>query len=185
MFRVLSWSVFAAMLACCAFGARWAHREAFRPGGWLAGPLRLQGILYSGKPMRLGRDSPSVVIDLRGLRVDREPRPVLFCHDNETVVGHTAWLASTGNELLGELILSGTGPVATDCVRAALRGYPWQVSLGLDVVRDQSLKEDESVSVNGSLVKGPARVIWESILDEVSLVPIPADTGSEVRIAES
>jgi hypothetical protein len=80
-----------------------------------------------------------VVVDLAGVRVPSQHRPVLRQHDHNRIVGHDRGREVTdeGIEVAG--VLSGTGPHVDEVRHLAGNGFRWQLSIGADPVRTEEL----------------------------------------------
>jgi hypothetical protein len=81
------------------------------------------GNAYTGQPMRPEGWYRPVVVDLAGVRVPSQHRPVLRQHDHNRIVGHTEGVTVTdeGIEIAG--VLSGTGPHVDEVRHLAGNGF--------------------------------------------------------------
>jgi phage major head subunit gpT-like protein len=83
----------------------------------------------------------------------------------------------------GEMIGGNTN--AEKVIALAERGFQWQASIGADVVQSEKLPSGETVTVNGRSITGPARIIRQSRLREVSVVTLGADDNTSASLAAS
>lgn len=140
--------------------------------------------------MDVGFGLPTVV-DLKGMGVGPNPISILRQHDSNRVVGHSDRVTTDDRSLTVEGRVSGTGPHVDEILKTAdpkrdpKDRFPWQVSIGAKVIRAAFLDEQEEVDVNGRKIVGPAIIVRESLLTEVSFVPIGADTSTSASIAAS
>lgn len=143
-------------------------------------------IAYTGGPMRVGFGWP-VVVDLAGMRVPGQRRPILRDHDAGRIVGHTEEIAVTegGQRLKVSGIISGVGADSQEVVGLAGNGFPWQASIGASVERMEFVDRGEKVTVNGRSVTGPVYVARATTLGEVSFVAMGADANTSATVAAS
>jgi hypothetical protein len=115
---------------------------------------RFRMLAYTGASMVIpGYDFP-VVIDLAGLEVPSQARPVLRQHDPARIIGHTETVL-VGSEVTVSGVVSGAGEDAQEVIRAADNGFPWQVSVGADPIEVESVGRGVRVTVNGREFEGP------------------------------
>ena len=60
--------------------------------------------------------------------------------------------------------------------RSGKRGFPWQASIGADILEAEFIPNGSQIQVNGRTFDGPLYVIRQSILKEISFVDTGADT---------
>lgn len=141
-------------------------------------------VAYTGAAMRLGIFPAPVVVDLAGLQIPSQQRPVLRSHDPEKVVGHTDTIEKLEQRLKVSGIVSGAGSQAADeVVNLARNGFPWQASVGASTQRMEFVEKGTSVKVNGRRFDGPVYVARQTTLGEISFVPLGADPGTHARVA--
>ena len=140
---------------------------------------------YTGVAMRVGGWEYPVAVDLAGLKVSEKPRPIFINHDAEKIAGHTTAVSNDGSQLYVSGVISGTEDMAGLVVDPADNGFPWQASIGATVERAFFVPEERSVEVNGRVLQGPMYVASESVLSEVSFVPLGADDNTTATIAAS
>lgn len=144
---------------------------------------RLRMVAYTGGPMHLwGWDFP-VIVDLAGLKLAAEPLPILKDHSVRDVVGHTSKVDIGRSTLELSGVISGTGPAAREVRDSAANQFPWRASIGAAAKRVEELAAGASATVNGLEAEGPAYIVRESVLREVSVVAIDADGDTQVEVA--
>ena len=133
--------------------------------------------------MRPGGWFGKVIIDLAGVKVPSQNRPVLRQHDHEQLLGHTTSVEVTkrGIEVAG--VFSGQKHHVAKVVVPARNSFAWQLSVGANPVRTEFLEAGEEAEVNGRTVSGPLTISRETDLGEVSFVPLGADGDTHVSIA--
>lgn len=153
-------------------------------GGGAPKVRKFKMVAYTGGPMRVGFGWP-VVVDLAGMTVPAQRRPILRDHDAGRIVGHTEAIEVTGGgrRLNVAGLLSGVGEDAAEVAALADRGFPWQASIGASVERLEYVDRGSSVTVNGRSVAGPVYVARATTLGEVSFVPLGADAGTSATVA--
>ncbi|QDU14871.1 hypothetical protein CA11_26830 [Gimesia maris] len=137
---------------------------------------------YTGGPMRLAGFRLPVVVDLAGLQITKQNQPILKDHDSSQIVGHSTEIEKINGELHVAGLVSGSGEAADEIRTTAKNGFPWQASIGAGVLRLESVREGESVTVNGQTFQGPIYVARESVLREVSFVAMGADSKTSAHV---
>jgi hypothetical protein len=151
-----------------------------------AAPPKISMNVYNGGPIRPRVNPPlkyPVVVDLAGLEVPADQRPILKDHNPQQHVGHTTAFLNDGTKLDAEGVASGTGPAAREVVASAKNGFKWQVSFGLAFGEPDLLPAGQTQKINGQLVAGPVYVVRSSRVREVSLLTLGADDTTSARIA--
>jgi len=144
---------------------------------------RFSMVAYTGGPMRLGGWKYPVVVDLAGLAIPSQQRPIRFGHEVSAGVGHTDRIEVVEGQLLAGGVISRGTPAATEIVVAAHNGFPWQASIGASVEQFEFVHEDQTALVNGQEMKGPLNIIRKSTLGEISFVDLGADDHTSARVA--
>jgi hypothetical protein len=124
-----------------------------------------------------------VIIDLEGVRVPSQHRPVLRQHDHTKIVGHTesVQVSKDGIDIAGPF--SGVGPDRDEVVKLAANGFKWQLSVGANPIRREFLEHGETTTVNGREVTGPLVISRETELGEISFVPLGADGDTSAVVS--
>ena len=144
---------------------------------------RFKMLAYSGAPMRLSGWRHPVVVDLSGLSIPSQRRPVRCGHSAAAGVGHTERIAVEDGRLIAEGVVSRDTPEAREVVTSGKRGFPWQASIGASVHDVEFVRAGVAVQVNGRTIEGPVYVVRRAVLGEISFVDLGADGTTEARIA--
>lgn len=149
---------------------------------------RFSMVAYTGGKMSLeGFDLP-VVVDLTGLTVHSQTRPILADHtpSRENVAGQSDRIVVVDNQLLIDGVIFAGRPCGKDIASLADDGFAWQASIGADIPSDDDLEEvaaGQSVEVNGQTATGPCYIARRTVLGETSFVVMGADDRTSARIA--
>jgi hypothetical protein len=164
-------------LRICGGGA--VTIEAAAPEG--KGLRRFKMLAYTGAAMDLpGFDRP-VIVDLKGVQIPSQMRPILRQHDHTRIVGHSEKVAVDGG-IVVEGVLSGAGADAQEVAASADNGFPWQASIGADPLHMQALDRGQKETVNGREIEGPAYIARKTALKEISFVPVGADGATAAAV---
>ncbi len=144
---------------------------------------RFNMVAYSGEPMRVEGWRHPVVVDLEGLRIESQRKPIRFAHSAYQGVGHTERIAVEGGRLVAEGLVSRDTPAAREVVSSGKRGFPWQASIGAGVEQAEFVKAGANITVNGRTFTGPLYVARRTVLGEISFVDSGADRNTSARIA--
>ena len=151
-------------------------------GGGSALP-RFTMTAYTGGAMRLeGWDAP-VVVDLAGMAIPTQNRPIRLQHKATEGVGHTDKVEVANGALLAAGVISRATAAAKDVAESGRNGFPWQASIGAKVKKFEFVKAGQSATANGKRVDGPAYVVRESLLGEISFVDLGADGDTSAVVA--
>ena len=153
-------------------------------GGGTALP-RFRMVAYTGGPMKVSGWRHPVVIDLAGLAIPSQVRPIRFGHDAAAGVGHTNAVTVEDGKLVASGVVSRDTHAAKEVVASARNGFPWQASVGTSVEAFEFLRENQSATVNGREVQGPLNIVRKSTLGEISFVDLGADGSTTASIAAS
>ncbi len=144
---------------------------------------RFTMLAYTGEPMHVEGWRYPVVVDLEGLSIPSQRRPVRFGHSMYAGVGHTERIVIEGGRLIAEGVVSRETAVAREVVASGKRGFPWQASIGAQVAQAEFVRNGKSVTVNGRTFEGPLYVARRTVLGEISFVDLGADGGTTATIA--
>ena len=144
----------------------------------------VSGTAYSGGPLMQWWSEHPIYLSLDGLSV-RAQIPLLYNHTNAPdcrlgVVNATI----QGNALAIEGGIDPDAPQAQAIIAAGVK-IPWQLSIGATFDDYKELKANQTETVNGMEVTGPALIITKSSLHEVSIVAVGADAQTHLDIAAS
>lgn len=153
-------------------------------GDGAAEPIpRFTMVAYSGDAMRVEGSRFPVVVDLEGLMIPSQRRPVRFGHSMYAGVGHTERIAIESGRLVAEGIVSRDTAAAREVVTSGKRGFPWQASIGAQVAQADFVRGGKSVTVNGRMFEGPLYLARKTVLGEISFVDLAADGNTTATIA--
>jgi hypothetical protein len=144
---------------------------------------RFSMVANTGTPMKLAGWKYPVVLDLSGISIPSQARPIRYGHDANAGVGHTDSIGVQGGQLMATGIISRDNPVSRDIVSSSRNGFPWQASVGAEVVENEFVKAGDRVTVNGQEFTGPLNVVVKSTLGEISFVDLGADGNTTARVA--
>jgi hypothetical protein len=138
---------------------------------------------YNGGKMYV-RYWGNIVVDLAGMKTS-DVVPILYAHSTHSIddiVGQT-------DKINADKTLTATGAVmgSSETVKSMLglakNGFKFQLSIGNTPTKTREVPEGEEVEVNGQTISGPFTLISESILDEISILPLGADKSTSAVIA--
>ena len=144
---------------------------------------RFRMVAYTGAPMRIAGWRYPVVLDLAGLAIPSQSRPIRFGHDPLSGVGHTNSIRVDDGQLVATGVVSRDTPAAREVVASSRNGFPWQASVGAGVEEFEFVKENQKVLVNGRSFTGPLNVVRKATLGEISFVDLGADGQTSATVA--
>ena len=144
---------------------------------------RFSMIAYTGGPMRVAGWRYPVIVDLAGLAIPSQNRPIRFGHDMASGVGHTDAIRIEEGRLVATGVVSRDTAVAKEIVASARNGFPWQASIAAAVEEFEFVKENQKVIVNGREFAGPLNVVRKATLGEISFVDLGADGATSASLA--
>ena len=148
------------------------------------GPPRFTMIANSGEPMpNLEGFMDPVIIDLAGAKFDKDPTPVIADHDTTKRIGHTTAQRIDANGIYAEGVVSSGMGIAQGFVEDAKAGFPFQVSVGAKIVKATFVPEGQTIEVNGKEWSGPLIVARETIVRELSITVLGADSKTSALVA--
>ena len=149
-----------------------------------AGDLpRFSMVAYTGGTMRIAGFPHPVVVDLAGLEIPSQNLPIRLDHERRQGVGHTQRIAIDQGQLVADGLISRDTSWARDVARSGTKGFPWQASIGAEVVAAEFVPAGGRVEVNGKTFTGPVHVVRKAILKEISFVDSGADNGTSANVA--
>ncbi len=157
--------------------------EALAVEGEVDAVPRFTMVAYTGEPLRVEGWRFPVVVDLEGLSIPSQRRPVRFGHSMYAGVGHTERIAVEAGRLIAEGIVSRDTVAAREVVASGKRGFPWQASIGAQVAQAEFIRAGKSATVNGRTFEGPLYVARRTVLGEISFVDLGADGNTTATIA--
>ena len=144
---------------------------------------RFKMVAYTGQPMQLAFWRWPVIVDLAGLKIPSQTRPVRFAHDPLIGIGHTDSIRIEDGRLVATGVISRDTPAAKEVLASAKNGFPWQASIGASVEEYEFVNEKQKVIVNGHEYHGPLNVVRKAVLGEISFVDLAADPDTTVSVA--
>ncbi|MBN2474859.1 MAG: hypothetical protein JXB62_09655, partial [Pirellulales bacterium] len=176
-------------LDLCAAITHWSDIEAVASDGdsqTTAPPRRLRRFAmtaYTGGEMDLPGWNHPVVVDLAGLSIASQSRPILKDHNRGLIVGHTDRIEPTDHSLKVTGVISGAGAVAQEVIASSENGFPWRASIGARARQMVLVPAGRQVSANGRTFTGPIYVARKAVLGEISFVALAADEQTTARVA--
>jgi len=154
-------------------------------------------VAYTGTQMRPMAYSENVVVDLSGAGFSKSVIPIIIDHDTKLRFGHSTekYILKAGESvkigskeyhgpaIVIKAVKSSNMGVAKGVLDDIKNGFPFQASIGASVEDYQYLEEEETKEINGAIFKGPLYWIKNSVIREVSLTVLGADSNTNVSIA--
>lgn len=169
-------------LRICGAGEALQLEAAEQAGDGKPKLRRFSMVAYTGAAMPVGFAWP-VVVDLAGMNVPSQGRPILRDHDSTAIVGHTDSIEVSAQRIKVAGVMSGVGEQAQEVLALAANGFPWQASIGASIERLEFVDRGETVKVNGRSFQGPVYVARATTLREVSFVASGADGNTSASVA--
>ena len=147
-------------------------------------PVRCTGVAYSGGSFRQWWSALPCYVDLSGMRMAEQVCLMLdHDYDPECRLG-VIEAKNDGKTLTIDGEFDTGNPLAQSIIRAGKK-FNWQLSIGAENVKVERVDEGTVETINGNTVNGPAIVVRESVLREVSIVAIGADAKTSMEIRAS
>ena len=147
-------------------------------------PVRCTGVAYSGGSFRQWWSALPCYVDLSGMRMAEQVCLMLdHDYDPECRLG-VVEAKNDGKTLTIDGEFDTGNPLAQSIIRAGKK-FNWQLSIGAENVKVERVDEGTVETINGNTVNGPAIVVRESVLREVSIVAIGADAKTSMEIRAS
>lgn len=138
---------------------------------------RFSGIAHSGKPFLQG--SMQFVADLDGIRF-KAKTAVLIEHDPHRAAGVAVLSVVSGSlHANGDLLDNEHGKTISE---AADGGFPWEMSAYIESRRYEELLAGVSATVNGNTINGPAVIMRDCTVREVSFVAVGVDANTSAVV---
>lgn len=150
------------------------------------GQRRFRILAYTGGQLRVGGYDHPVVIDLEGLQASGGV-PIVLDHtpSTERTIGQASEITNDRRQLVLAGDVTGTSGLVQQVIAQADAGHQWKASVGCSVQEQQPIAPGQKVSVNGQTFTGPVIVARRSVLMETSVLPIGADSATQVNLAAS
>lgn len=164
---------------------QFAADEAAKAGDGTPPLPRFNMVAYTGGSMRLAEWKHPVVVDLAGMAIPSQNRPIRVGHNTDRLVGHTHAIAQESGRLVASGVLSIPGPDTERVIAGSRNGFPWQASIGARVDQFEFVKEGQVAAANGREFPGPVVIVRKSTLGEISFVDLGADGNTSASVAAS
>jgi len=135
------------------------------------------GTAYSGAI--LAEWGTPIVIDLESLILP-PVCPVLEGHDRRKRVGVCSLAVQDGRLMATGRLLSNEDALAL--AADADEGFPWQMSVHAEPGRVEELTVGAETQINGRTVTGPANVLRDTLIRELSFTPTGVDANTDARV---
>ncbi|MEX2187559.1 MAG: Mu-like prophage major head subunit gpT family protein [Pirellulales bacterium] len=161
--------------------------EAAAPEGEPNKLRRFSMTAYTGGPMQLAGWRYPVVVDLQGLNVGGQKRPILLDHtrDVDFVMGQTDGVSVVNNQLVVAGHVMGESTKAKQVIALNDKGFAWQSSIGARADQVEFVPEGKTSQANGREFAGPVNIARRATLGEISFVVLGADDSTSAQIAAS
>ena len=145
----------------------------------------VEGVAYSGGPVRQSWSDFPIYVDLEGMEIQNQI-PILFSHYNSPTsrMGEATIENNKKTLVFKGVIDTEEDELAQEIVRKGIK-IDWQVSIGADVLAMEELLDGETIEVNGNNVTGPVTIVKKSLLREISVVAVGADSDTNMKIMAS
>ena len=142
----------------------------------------VEGVAYSGGPVRQNWSDFPIYVDLEGMEIQNQI-PILFSHYNSPTsrLGEATIENNKKTLVFNGVIDTDGDELAQEIVRKGIK-IDWQVSIGADVLAMEELRDGETIEVNGNNVTGPVTIVKKSLLREISVVAVGADSDTNMKI---
>lgn len=145
-------------------------------------PVKCVGVAYSGGSFHQWWSSLPCYVDLKGMKL-AEQVCLMYNHDYdpECRLG-VVDVKNNGKTLEIEGEFDTGNKLAKSIIRAGKK-FNWQLSIGCSNDKVERIPENQTETLNGQTINGPALVVRDSTLREVSVVALGADmkTGMEIK----
>lgn len=150
------------------------------------GGQKLPGIRMvanTGREMRVAGFRYPVVLKLAGVQFDKPNSPFLMDHDTARRVGHATEQRVTADGIFAAGVVSSSSPDALSFVADSKAGFPFEASIGADILESHFIDVGKSEQVNGRTVDGPAVVADRSLVKEFTVCTLGADSRTSAIAA--
>lgn len=137
---------------------------------------------YSGKLIKGHYFWGDLAIDVSGIQFNSKRIPILEDHNWDKKLGVSNSLPKTeNNEIVFEKVNLLSNPAAQEFKQNLDDGFPFQSSISIRPLKVEELEEGASAEVNGYTMKGPGRIIRQSLFREGSACVFGADHRTSVQ----
>jgi len=146
---------------------------------------RFSLVANTGEPMTLTGFFDPVIIDLQGAEFAKPVTPVIADHDTRLRIGHTTRQEVNSKGVFAQGIVSSSMAIAEGFVTDAKAGFPFETSVGAKIVEGTFVPKGDKVKVNGKEWQGPLIVARKSLIRELSVTVLGADSKTQAVVAAS
>src|SRR5690606_12701669 len=154
---------------------------------------------YTGVPGRVEGFFSPVLVELAGATFAKKVLPVISDHDPRLRIGHTleqfilpaggagqiAAKSTKGPLVAAVGVQSSNMAVAAGFVADSREGFPFEVSIGARIVQGRYIEEGEKVEANGKTFKGPLILAEKTVIRELSILTLGADSKTSAVLVAS
>lgn len=146
---------------------------------------RIKMVANTGRPMRLPGFPHPVVIDMEGARFDQDSTPFLIDHKRDLRLGYSdkQGIDKANSQIVAEGPASGTSKTARLFIADARKGFPFQASIGADILKGAIVAKGDTARINGKVFKGPIIHAQATLIRELTGTVLGADSKTSTRIA--
>lgn len=137
---------------------------------------------YNGGELRVNGWNFPVVVDLQGC-MDKNKSKIPTLHEHKELIGHTLKIEVSATSVNMTGVFSGINEQTKEVVATGLKGFPWQGSIGVRVLKAELIAPGKVVTANGRTFTGPVYVARAWKWKEVTLTKWGADDTTSARIA--
>ena len=141
--------------------------------GEAAAPRGFSGIANSGRAFGLG--SWQTVIDFDGIKL-KDKTAFLLDHSGSKRAG-VGRLSVTSDGLLADGVLLDNEHGRAVAAESD-QGFPWEMSVYVQSARTEELSAGTTISVNGREIAGPALIMRDCTIREVSFTAVGVDSNT-------
>lgn len=137
---------------------------------------------YSGKLIKGHYFWGDLAIDVNGIQFNGKRIPILEDHSWEKKLGVSNSLPKTeNNEIFFDKVNLLSNPAATEFKQNLDDGFPFQSSISIRPLKVEELEEGVSAEINGYTMKGPGRIIRQSLFREASACVFGIDHRTSIQ----
>lgn len=156
-----------------------AHIEMAKGDGEEETP-QMKMTVYSGKPIEDHWWWGKFVIDLDGIKFDRNKYPILENHRTDLKIAFSGRPIINGSvELDPKTTVLVETEAADEFVKLSKKGFPYQASIYAIPSVIEKIERDASAMVNGYKLKGPATIWRQCLYQEASICVFGWDKKTE------
>ncbi len=137
---------------------------------------RIEMTAYSGKPVKFM--GYTTVIDLSGVKMRKAKNPIYLEHDYTQRIGWSEGVENDGKKITVDGKLLSRSAHAEQVSADMADGFPWNVSMGFDIIKTKTIEAGAFAEVNGRNVKGPALIFSQIEVNEFSLTANGVDPNT-------